>query len=460
MNDTKIKGLWWLPGNPEKQLSGEITYGPTSGVQLSLLDHFFKDSTLDSFTVWGMTVRGKPVTLFNCHTKNLTMHLPGARVAEISSYFGIVGGHFKSPIEVKFLKVFAELSYLHEWTWTSGIKVVPKESGNGWQIAQEMIPEIPLGTFDPFSLALKFTGHLSPGFGDCKLSEDCVFSIEAKELTPYESFQDLIHRFQHFVALGVSRPVYALSVSARVDKPKQVFQGQEIYEEFEIIRKLSHGNEKLESLTPHDMQFCLADLQPQPAQFLKRFFDKHQLLEPVCDLYFSTLYNREMYVQQQFLSLAHAVEAYHRAFIGGKYQPDDTYRNGLQKILWAAIPQDVDADFRASLKNKLKYLHEFSLRKRVQDICVRHAAVLKPFLGEATQFAGAVADQRNWLTHPDAAAEDRPKETDWTGIWLKVEQLSLLIEVCLLQELGFDDDAIAKLLPRNRRTRAIHLNRK
>jgi hypothetical protein len=105
-------------------------------------------------------------------------------------------------------------------------------------------------------------------------------------------------------------------------------------------------------------------------------------------------------------------------------------------------------------------LHEFSLRKRLQDICAKHAAVLAPFLGDSTQFAGAVADQRNWLTHPDSTAEDRPKETDWTGIWLKSEQLSLLIEVCLLQELGFSDEAIAKLLPRNRRTRAIQLNRK
>ncbi len=460
MSDAKVKGLWWLPEHPEKQLSGEIVCGPAAGAQLSLLGHFFKDATLDTFTVWGMTVRGKPVTLFNCHTKNLTMHLPGARVAEISSYFGVMGGHFKSPDEMKFAKVFANLSHLHEWTWTSAISVAPKESGNGWQICQEMIPDISLGTLGPFSLALKFTGHLSPGFGDCRLSEDCVLCIEAKELTPYESFENVVRRFQHFVALGVSRPVYALSVSARVDKPKQVLQGQEIYEEFEVIRKLSRDDAKDETLTPHDMQFCLADLQPQPAEFLKRYFDKHQLLEPVCDLYFSTLYNREMYVQQRFLSLAHAVEAYHRAFIGGKYQTDDEYRNGLKKILWNAIPHDVDADFRASLKNKLKYLHEFSLRKRIQDICARHAAVLTPFFGDSTQFAGAIADQRNWLTHPDSTAENRPKETDWTDIWLKSEQLSLLIEVCLLQELGFSDEAIAKLLPRNRRTRAIQLNRK
>ena len=359
---------------------------------------------------------------------------------------------------MKFLKVSADLNHLHEWAWTSGIRVAPKEAGNGWQVSQDTVPDISLGAIGSFDLALKYTAHISPGYGDCKLSESCVFSIEAKELTTYKSFEEIIHRFQNFVALAVSHPVYVVSVSAQIDKPKQEIQGHAIYEDYEIIRKLSRNGDKQKQLMPHDMQFCLADLQPRPADFLKLYFDKRKLLEPVCELYFSTLYNDDMYVRQRFLSLAHAVEAYHRAFIGGKYQADKQYKDGLEKFFWNAIPQDIDGDFRASLKNKLKYLHEFSLRKRVQDICGRYAAVLKPFLGEVNQFAGAVADQRNLLTHPDSTAEDQPKEIDWKGLWLKSEQLSLLIEVCLLHELGFTEDMIAKLLPRNRRIRHIQFN--
>ena len=458
--DITIKGLWWLPDKPEKQLVGEITYGPTSGAQLNLLDYFFKEARGDQFTVWGMTVSGRPVSLFNCHAKNLTMHLPGARVAEISSYLGIVEGHFKAPDQMKFAKVTAELSHLQEWAWTSGINVAPRESGKGWQVTQEMLPDISLGSQGDFQLALEFTGRLSPEYGDCKLSEKCVLKVETKTLIDYLSFEEIIRRFQHFVALAVSRPVYALSINTRIDKPKRIFQGRSIYEEFGIIRKVSLSDDVKKTLIPQDMQFCLGDLKPEPSEFVKRFFDKHQLLEPVCDLYFSTLYNREMYVQQRFLALAHAIEAYHRAFVGGKYQSDDEYRKGLQKILWDAIPKNLGADFRASLKNKLKYLHEFSLRKRVQDICAKFASVLKPFLGEATEFAGAVADQRNLLTHPDSTAEGRPKATDWTEVWLKSEQLSLLLEVCLLHELGFNEKAISTLLPRNRRTRAIQLNKK
>jgi len=386
--------------------------------------------------------------------------MAGTPVAELSSYFGIVGGHFESPDQAKFVKVFAELSNLHEWTCRSALALTRSETGEGWQVTQGSIPDIPLGKHEGFDFALRFTAELTPGFGDFRLSEKCVLKVESEEMSPYESFEEAIHRFQEFVSLGISRPVYPLSISAHQSKPPQVFRGGGKFGEFEIIQQFKREDSQRVVIGSHEMQFCLPDLKPNPDEFVKRYFDKFSLLKPVCELYFSTLFHQEMYVTQQFLSLAHAIEAYHRTSVGGKYQDDHSYRNGLEKILWAAIPEDVDANFRASLKNKLKYLHEFSLRKRVQDICDRHAALVQPYLGDLARFSGEVSEQRNRLTHPDTAVEGQSAEMDWSNIWLKSEQLSLLIEVCLLHEIGFSDESISKLLPRNRRTHRIQLNKR
>ena len=69
-----------------------------------MFGHFFEtsdDSALRRpFTVFGTTVRGRPVTLFDCHTRNLTTHLPGGKSAQITSYFGVVGGHFATRSEM------------------------------------------------------------------------------------------------------------------------------------------------------------------------------------------------------------------------------------------------------------------------------------------------------------------------------------------------------------------------
>jgi hypothetical protein len=207
------------------------------------------------------------------------------------------------------------------------------------------------------------------------------------------------------------------------------------------------------------MQFSLADIQPKAGHYFARFVEKRNRLSPVCDFYFSTMYNKQMYLHQRFLAVAHAVEAYHRAFIGGKYQADSKYEQGVEKILWQAIPGDIEPDFRASLKNKLKYLHEYSLRKRIQDICGMFGNLLTPFFGDASDFAGEVAELRNSLTHPTPTAEEAPVLKKHQVLFVKAEQLSLLLELCFLREMEFSDEAISKIASRSKRIAAIRLNR-
>src|SRR5439155_25163510 len=120
---------------------------------------------------------------------------------------------------------------------------------------------------------------------------------------------------------AVGRPVYRTVTVDRRDQPKYVVAGTPVFEEFEFIRKLDLPDRAENDLLAMDMPFTLAVLQPRPAEVVHTYLDKYAKLLPVCELYFATLYNQDMPTRQRFLSLAHAVEAYHRAFIGGKYMP-------------------------------------------------------------------------------------------------------------------------------------------
>jgi len=229
-----------------------------------------------------------------------------------------------------------------------------------------------------------------------------------------------------------------------------------IYEDFEFIRKIDLPVDAREVLMAARMPFSLSDLDPDPAAILAAYLDKHAKLDPVYDLYFSTLYSREMPTRQRFLSLAHALEAYHRAFIGGKYVTDDEYERTIKPAFLRSIPAELHSDFRVSLQNKLKYLHEFSLRKQVQDVCGRFESLLVKLCGDTKGFGNRVVDTRNRLTHPDANA---PCEMDWKELWLLSEQVALVLSVCLLHELGFAVEKIRGMLTNNRHARAIFLNR-
>ena len=249
------------------------------------------------------------------------------------------------------------------------------------------------------------------------------------------------------------------SIFAHLDKPIKIVNGKPIYDEYELLLKHRPVETTPEKVTHHDMLFCLGDLHPKPANYVRSYYEKQDRLEPVSNLLFLTVYYPDMVLPQQLLVLANAVEAYHRAFIGGKYQLDSDYQVGLQKLLEEALPADLDSDFRTSLKNKLRYLNEYSLRKRVKDICEKFEPLLSGLLGSPKRFAEEIANLRNRLTHQDPTTNNQQSEIDWKDFFVKCEQLGLMLEVCLLHEIGFSFEGITNLLPRNRRVNAIRINR-
>jgi len=458
--ETRIKGTWWSPESPDKKLPGELTYSSTGGAQLDLYDYFFDtpdDSALRrQFTDWRITANGKPATLFKCHTRNLSMHLPGAKSARISTCFGVLGGHFSAPSEMKFCEMICELTNLADWAARSGIRVQLDQSAHTTTFTFRVPEDVSLGECNGVRVRLVFSGNVSHEQHGYRLREDCKLVVESDELVSCEVFDELVGKLQHFFAIGIGRAVYRTSTIAHIDQPKFMVETTPVYEDFEFIRKIDLPVDAGELLLAMQMPFSLAALEPQPALILAAYLDKHARLDPVYDLYFSTLYNRDMPTRQRFLSLAHALEAYHRAFIGGKYVTDEDYERDIKPLFLRAIPEELEPNFKVSLRNKLKYLHEFSLRKQVQDVCARFENLLSKLCGDPKSFSNRVSDTRNRLTHPDANA---PCEMDWKELWLLSEQVALVLSLCLLHELGFAVERIRVMLNNNRHARAIFLNR-
>jgi len=142
----------------------------------------------------------------------------------------------------------------------------------------------------------------------------------------------------------------------------------------------------------------------------------------------------------------------------GKYEDDETYKTGLRKKLWNVVPTppDIDVDFRTALERKLDYLNEFSLRKRLKELAIKHAAVLQDFIGTADSFSVIVSDLRNKLTHPGEGNEKPDK--DYRKLIKYSEMMGLLLEVCFLDEMGFAQEAIKEIIV-NRSKRALRIDR-
>jgi hypothetical protein len=173
------------------------------------------------------------------------------------------------------------------------------------------------------------------------------------------------------------------------------------------------------------------------------------------DLYMSTIYHPDQLLRARFLTLVQAIEAYHRVSMPGKYMDEKTYHTGLRELLWQAIPATIDPDFREALKNKLKYLHEFSLRKRIEALTHKYTAVIGKLLGSAGNFASTISELRNRLTHPEPLNAEA--ELDYKILWHVSEKIALLLETCFLDEFGFTENRIKEIV-RSRSQRARHVH--
>lgn len=459
---TTIKAICWRADAPDKRLQGELEYGPTSGAEADLYGHLydsFDDKKLEErFTLHGQTFKAKPISLFNCLISGGVIHLPGGRSCKVSSVFGVLGGHYHSPEEIVFKKVEVRFKGLIEWTCITGIGLKFEENPRSIAATYKVPSVIELGKFGPFAARLEISGHVQPDFHAFNIKEDCTFVLEAEQMQPYLVFEEYIFAFQQFLSLAIQHPVRALQIVGELDKPREVIQDNPIFEEYLIIRKMNIPDWNREKLIAQDLLFNLHDLHPSPAAIFERFVERKDKLRASIDLYFSTIYNEGGLPRVEFLSLAQSLEAYHRAAMPGKYEDDETYKTGLRTKFWSVVPTppDINPDFRAALARKLDYLNEFSLRKRLKELAIKHAAVLEELIGNANSFSDVVSDLRNKLTHPGDGNEKPDK--DYRKLIKFSEMMALLLEVCFLNEMGFTQEAIKEIIF-NRSKRALRIHR-
>ena len=191
------------------------------------------------------------------------------------------------------------------------------------------------------------------------------------------------------------------------------------------------------------MFFTLNDVQDNLEMYLEKWFEKKEILKPVYNLYFEGFYNNNLSVEQKFLNLIQALESYHRRIEKGKYLSNEEYNN-IYNVLVKAIPEEVDEELKERLKGYLKYGNEYSLRKRLKQIYKKYKKILDNIVDNKKRFIDKVVKLRNYLTHYD---DDSLKEDiNIKEIYDLNQKLEEILRICLLLEIGFENERIKELL--------------
>ncbi len=442
MNSFEYEGHWWLPENPNHTVGGILTFDPKSGADLKLLGSFKElqnlNKRIEPNIILGLS-EGKRITLYNCIETRTQISMPGTVQTNYNALYVLVGLHFKEKKLLKFNSYSVSYNHLNEWLNICGFTEKIHFNEDNTFKGQELSffwPESDNYRLNNFDISTDFRYDIkTKGVKKYILDQTCSIKFEFKKRISIDAFSKIEYHFQNFLSLAMLNASYPLKVIAKANdlfitdknQKKRFF---EIFIYHAINSEISkHKYDNKEIL------FSYSDIKENFQVMLENWFNKKELLSPVFNLYFANLYNPKSYLNTKFLNFVYALETYHRRKYGGSYVSEEEYTS-VYESLEKAIPTKLRKDFRESIRNRLKYLNEFSLKKRLKLLIKENSKNLS-FLKNNEKFIQDVVNTRNYLTHYDTKLEKKAiKDTDLFFLNYKIK---LLIEVLFLTELEIGD---------------------
>jgi hypothetical protein len=450
----EYRGLWWLPEEPDQPVAGVLTFSQED-VGLELFGQLPRTGPepdpgtreirvpagpLSRERILGLSTDGKSFTLESCHATGWNLVSSGLVTERFAPSIILRGAHYAPGEAILFDELSVRYTQLDAWVATTGITwsgLADEERPTGFDIAFRPPDPVKVQLSDA-ALEVDFSWTFNTGEPlrpEVTLRQRAAFVVRVDKPIPLERSLELSRELRNFVALGVGRPVTPVAISGFVLPPSDAepdpftdLPPRKL--RIDLFYRLGQVPE-VKDVHPWQMLFTLADARERFAQLLENWLGKQNLLRPVVDLYFGAIYNREAFLEQQFLSLMQAIETFHRRTSLETDLPPDDHERRVTEIL-ATTPEE----HRDWLAGRLTYSNELTLRKRLRDILKRCPEVATKLVGKRKGFIQRVGIARNYLTHYDEALEEEaPKGLDLYPLTI---QLQALVELCLLLELGFD----------------------
>lgn len=442
----EYQGHWWTPEQPDEKLPGILRFDPEGGATLSLFGSLRAPEGEDEgVPILGHSIENTPITLTSLIWPPSIPGMPSGTsrfgTSTVDAGMVIVGEHFEREEEVEFERLIVEYLHLDAWAGVSGFEIafIDDPDTHPITVRHELPEPIAADVGDEYKVNLFFGSgfEASPRpFTRATITQVVELVIIFPEKKPLQDLMDIAYRLQHLLSLGTRRSAFPVAMCGATGPVGEVRRVMIYY------RALGRIGAVRERPARHKMLFSLRDLPEGFGPAVEKWLARAEVLDPVYRLYLGTLYNPQMFLEQQFLSLVQALEAYHSRTTDVLDLPDDEHEKRMEAIL-GAVPEN----HRGWLEGKLRYSNEPSLRKRIKHIFEEYPQTVDFVVGSSKDkntFVNKVVDTRNYRTHFDESLESRAARG---GELHEInDKLRHLMEMCFMAEIGFEDDEIRKAI--------------
>jgi hypothetical protein len=432
------RGEWWLPSKSELRVGGTLSYSP-DGIVLDLHGSLLP-TTLAQLAVvptdvdWIPIIHGRTdCGLFTLVRAFVTDFDVGEIMhSSLSAIYLVLGSHVIDP-DLPSISLSFTCNHLDEFVGAARFEV--EEELNGDEVVKttvrHVLPEPRRFSLDSEATQIEIEQSLSCSDKRTTISLTASHTIAIRPSTP-QTFQWIHER--------VGRMCYLLTLLTDEEVRPQRIMIRMNEEELPRIVFYAANRGPNETRKPASRYlFYIGHILDQFGAILSKWFAATPPLTNAIHLFMDGQHVHGSF-EGRFLTLCQSFEAFSRATSHSEYMVTSEYA-AVQSQLIAAIPQNVATDHRESLKTKIKFGNEHSLRKRLTKavesllpealVCVTKSTKL---------FVGGIVDTRNHLIHSsDQLREAALRGTDLHRI---SEQLAMLLRILLLREIGIETSQI------------------
>ena len=436
-----IEGRWWIFGADKDPHFGVLSYDPNDSTVLtvkipgeggikSLFELFKQRKYAVQPTILGADKNNQPVSIFGCYVLNSVASF-GQQDFVIHAMMVVCGLQITAWDELCLDRISAEFTLLHNWVGASNLEVI---DGSTTTVTIAELKSAEYALDGNVRLNIWPTHAMHHGSGRLIIEEG--HRVEFRFAEPRKVKEILlthVESFRRFLSLTTGKVVFTdkLYTYAEGGHPEVTFY------------RGNPGVSGAERKLPHlYMRASYQQIRASFGQVINRWYELESTIDDVLNLYFATIFNRNLYMHQQFLFLAQALEVYHRTSPNYKnmVQSKAEFRARKKQIV-KAVPSEKDW-----LNEKLAHANEKTLAQRLDDLLTTHADDVSQFIEDTKIFADSVRHTRNHFTHYGTEDEQMSKVAQGVDLIKITCQMQALLEICIFKDLGIIGEPIARII--------------
>lgn len=404
LNEWRVSGVWWVPGAADQRSTGILVYDPAKGAQLidvvGPLAPAEPQLGPGPEVILGYDHSGARFTCVQSYYCGHQTNQANLNVARMDVELVLKGRHFNTREEIQFRRFQCDYSNLHAWLFgLLPFRVsYPDDTAISIELLRGDLWDVTIGQGPRLRSSYSRTGHTSAHpdqeftlrhLDSLWASYEIGVTVETfcKHQRIFRTLIDLLGHCQLQVAA-----VKAGLTTAGTDT--------EIFYHSYFARNTRRDADR------DRMPVRYREIQQRFNHIVGIWFELFPRINSIVSLYFLGEHSPGLTMENLFLGVLQAVEAFHRTFYSGIYMPADQYEQQVRPVLANAIPAGLDAAFRQSLIARLRFAYEHSLRNRLRELIATLPETAAFAAARNAEFLSRTVNTRNRLTHVVVEAEE------------------------------------------------------